>query len=159
MVSAGLSAAEDGKKLASTTYRLSWSQARQCGSSTDAAGSVPKRAVPHWCEGVSVPNGLDSTIGKPVSLSSRFATSTHFRCDCKLLRFQLSWIAPSLRRTTLLSRWARSSDITYQSTLWRASQARDHLGALGSAPRSIGSSILPSSCRLPSGLSLASPPK
>ena len=63
----------------------------------------------------------------------------------------MSWIAPSGRSPTLLSACARSSDITYQSTLWRASQARDHRGAAGSAPRSIGSLILPSNCRLPSG--------
>src|SRR4030095_237547 len=107
----------EGKKLASTTYRFSWSHARQLGSSTEVAGSVPKRAVPHWCDGVSVPNGLDSTIGKPTSLSSFFATSTQRRCAGRLLRFQLSWMAPSLRSVTLLSTCPRSSDMTYQSTL------------------------------------------
>src|SRR5947208_15611628 len=46
-VSAGFTALEDGKKLVSTTYRLSTSWALQWTSSTESAGSVPKRAVPH----------------------------------------------------------------------------------------------------------------
>src|SRR5581483_3186995 len=47
MVSAGLTAAEDGKNPASTTYKLSWSQALHQGSSAERAGSSPKRTVPH----------------------------------------------------------------------------------------------------------------
>ena len=46
-VSAGFTAADDGKKPASTTYRFSWSQALQSGSSAEVAGSMPKRTVPH----------------------------------------------------------------------------------------------------------------
>src|SRR5262249_57152763 len=45
-VSAGLTAADDGKKLVSTTYRLSRSWAFQSTSRTDVLGSFPKRAVP-----------------------------------------------------------------------------------------------------------------
>src|SRR5262245_20402943 len=47
-VSAGLTELLDGKKLVSTTYRLSSSCALQSRSSADVAGSVPKRTVPHW---------------------------------------------------------------------------------------------------------------
>src|SRR5712664_3268311 len=48
MVSPGFTAPEDGKKLASTTYRLSTSCALQLRSSADASGSVPNRIVPFW---------------------------------------------------------------------------------------------------------------
>src|SRR6266550_2983198 len=47
-VSAGLTALEDGKKLVSTTYRLSRSCALQLTSSADVSGWCPKRTVPHW---------------------------------------------------------------------------------------------------------------
>src|SRR5262249_33440002 len=46
IVSAGLTAAEDGKKLPSTTYRLSTSCALQFTSSAEVFGSRPKRMVP-----------------------------------------------------------------------------------------------------------------
>ena len=49
MVSAGFTAELDGKKLPSTTYRLSRSWALQFRSSTEAFGSRPKRQVPFWC--------------------------------------------------------------------------------------------------------------
>src|SRR5215468_2711533 len=49
IVSAGFTAADDGKNDASTTNRFSTSCARQNGSSTDVRGSVPKTIVPHWC--------------------------------------------------------------------------------------------------------------
>src|ERR1039458_2195515 len=45
-VSAGFTAPMLGKKLVSTTYRLSTSCALQLTSSTDVAGSVPKRQGP-----------------------------------------------------------------------------------------------------------------
>ncbi len=45
-----MTAADEGKKPESTTYRLSWSHALHSGSSGDVAGSLPKRTVPHWCE-------------------------------------------------------------------------------------------------------------
>src|SRR5436190_2862768 len=48
-VSAGFTALDEGKKLVSTTYRLSTSWALQLTSSADVRGSVPKRTVPHWC--------------------------------------------------------------------------------------------------------------
>src|SRR5215470_6894927 len=48
-VSAGFTAPMLGKKLVSTTYRLSSSWALQFTSSTEAAGSVPNRQVPAWC--------------------------------------------------------------------------------------------------------------
>ena len=48
-VSAGFTAPMLGKKLVSTTYRLSSSWALQLASSTEAAGSVPNRQVPAWC--------------------------------------------------------------------------------------------------------------
>ena len=63
MVSAGLTAAELGRKAASTTNRFEWSWARQNGSSADVAGSVPNRTVPHWCDGVRRSKGRASTIG------------------------------------------------------------------------------------------------
>src|SRR5439155_11463417 len=46
-VSAGFTALADGKKLVSTTYRLSRSCALQSTSSADVSGFVPKRTVPH----------------------------------------------------------------------------------------------------------------
>src|SRR5205085_2606029 len=47
-VSAGFTALLEGKKLVSTTYRLSTSWARQLMSRAELAGSLPKRTVPHW---------------------------------------------------------------------------------------------------------------
>ena len=47
-VNAGFTAPMLGKKLVSTTYRLSSSWALQLTSSTDVAGSVPNRQVPAW---------------------------------------------------------------------------------------------------------------
>ena len=49
IVSAGFTAPLDGKKLPSTTYRLSTSWARQSVSRADVLGSRPKRMVPFWC--------------------------------------------------------------------------------------------------------------
>src|SRR5258706_7273998 len=49
IVKPGLTAALDGKKLPSTTYRLSTSWALQLRSRADFLGSVPKRIVPFWC--------------------------------------------------------------------------------------------------------------
>src|SRR5262249_22478585 len=49
IVSAGFTAADDGKKLPSTTYKLSSSCALQLTSSADVFGSRPKRTVPFWC--------------------------------------------------------------------------------------------------------------
>src|SRR6516165_2116091 len=46
MVRVGLTAALDGKKLPSTTYKLSTSCVRQLRSSADVVGSPPKRIVP-----------------------------------------------------------------------------------------------------------------
>ncbi len=48
IVSAGLTAADEGKNEASTTKRFSTSCVRQNGSSTDVRGPVPKHSVPHW---------------------------------------------------------------------------------------------------------------
>src|SRR5262249_11795464 len=48
-VRAGFTAPMLGKKLVSTTYRLSSSWALQLTSSTEAAGSAPNRQVPAWC--------------------------------------------------------------------------------------------------------------
>jgi hypothetical protein len=48
IVSAGFTAPDDGKKLASTTYRFSTSCALQSRSSADVAGSSPNRIVPFW---------------------------------------------------------------------------------------------------------------
>src|SRR6185312_6606537 len=47
-VSAGFTAPMLGKKLVSTTYRLSSSWALQLASSTDVCGSDPNRTVPAW---------------------------------------------------------------------------------------------------------------
>ncbi len=47
-VSAGFTAPMLGKKLVSTTYRLSTSCALQLTSRMEVAGSVPKRQVPAW---------------------------------------------------------------------------------------------------------------
>jgi hypothetical protein len=63
MVKAGLSAAEDGKKLPSTTNKLLMSWLRQSGSRTFADGSVPATAVPHMWELVAMPIRSVSTIG------------------------------------------------------------------------------------------------
>ena len=71
MVSAGFTAAEVGRKLASTTKRFGWSWLRQKASTTLVAGSVPIRAVPHWCDGVRRSKGFESTSGKPARRSTR----------------------------------------------------------------------------------------
>src|ERR1041385_1747075 len=48
IVRAGFTAPLDGKKLASTTYRLSSSWALQLRSSAEVLGSFPNRIVPFW---------------------------------------------------------------------------------------------------------------
>jgi len=63
MVRAGLRAAEDGKKLLSTTNKLLTSWLRQLESRTLADGSVPATAVPHMWELVAMPIRSVSTIG------------------------------------------------------------------------------------------------
>ena len=55
MVSVGLTAVLDTKKLESTTYRLSSSCILQFRSSADVAGSVPNRTVPFWCATAEMP--------------------------------------------------------------------------------------------------------
>ena len=56
-VSDGFTAPMLGKKLVSTTYRLSTSCARQFGVQRAVAGSVPKRTVPAWW--AVAPIGID----------------------------------------------------------------------------------------------------
>jgi hypothetical protein len=63
IVRAGLRAAEDGKKLLSTTNKLLTSWLRQLGSRTPADGSLPATAVPHIWELVAMPIRSVSTIG------------------------------------------------------------------------------------------------
>ena len=63
MVRAGLTAAEDGKKLLSTMNRLLTSWLRQLESRMLADGSVPATAVPHMWELVAMPMRSVSTIG------------------------------------------------------------------------------------------------
>ena len=48
-VRAGFTAPMLGKKLVSTTYRLSSSCVLQLASSAEVAGSFPNRTVPAWC--------------------------------------------------------------------------------------------------------------
>src|SRR5438876_443518 len=48
MVRAGFTAPLEGKKLPSTTYRLSSSCALQLRSSAEVSGSFPNRMVPFW---------------------------------------------------------------------------------------------------------------
>ena len=55
MVSAGFTAALEGKKLPSTTYKLLTSCARQFRSSTDVFGSSPKRIVPFATGNANLP--------------------------------------------------------------------------------------------------------
>ena len=62
-VSAGFTAPMLGKKLVSTTYRLSSSWALQFASSTEMAGSAPNRQVPAWC---AQPGQLDVHVGVEV---------------------------------------------------------------------------------------------
>ena len=49
IVNVGFTAELDGKKLPSTTYKLSTSCVRQLRSSADDRRSRPKRIVPFWC--------------------------------------------------------------------------------------------------------------
>ena len=69
-VSAGLTAPMLGKKLVSTTYRLSSSCALQLVSSTDVCGSVPNRHVPAWC------------AQPPISMSFFMYMLRSIRCSC-----------------------------------------------------------------------------
>ena len=85
MVSAGFTAAEEGKNDASTTNRLSTSWLRHHGSSTDVLGSSPKTSVPHWwvvflplCEWAM-------TTQKPISFSRRDQRRTSVVCEPRLL--------------------------------------------------------------------------
>ena len=88
MVSAGFTAAEVGRKLASTTKRFGWSCARQKMSTTLVAGSVPIRAVPHWCDGVRRSNGFDSTSGNPARRSTALSFATSASCASQFDRRQ-----------------------------------------------------------------------
>jgi len=85
MVSAGFTAADDGKNDASTTNRFSTSCVRQNGSSTDVFGSAPKHNVPHWWVVLRLLCECVITIQKPrrfrmrvVSLTSRAWARTLF---------------------------------------------------------------------------------
>ena len=123
MVRAGLTAAEVGRKPASTTNRFGWSCARQNGSSAEVAGSVPKRTVPHWCEACAGrrPRQHDRVAGGAEQLA-------HARRPAPVCAAMLR--APPVERDrspstrTRLSGSGRSSLIRYQSTLCAASQAR-----------------------------------
>lgn len=62
-VSAGFTAAEDGKGEESTIQRLSTSWDLQYGSTTLVAGSTPMRAVPHWWDDASMPRSWVRATG------------------------------------------------------------------------------------------------
>ena len=88
MVRAGFTAAEVGRKLASTTNRFGWSWLRQKVSTTLVAGSLPMRAVPHWCEGVRRSKGFESTTGKPARRSTALSLATRASCASQFERRQ-----------------------------------------------------------------------
>ncbi len=86
IVSAGLTAADVGRKLASTTNRFGWSKARQKTSSGASLGSLPIRTVPHWCDGVRLSKARDTTSGKPALRSTCLSLATSRSCASQLLR-------------------------------------------------------------------------
>src|SRR5215217_8351429 len=108
IVSAGLRAADDGKKLLSTTKRFLTSWLRQLGSSTLAAGSVPATAVPHIWELVAMPMRSVRTMGYPALRTARLTRLISSRCGMRLFGVQLIMIL-SLSTITRLSGRARSS--------------------------------------------------
>ena len=79
-------------------------------------GPLPKRIVPHWCEGVRRSNGRDSTMGKPAALKRSRMRSTSMAWPFMLERFQSSTMRPP-SSVTRLSGFGRSSLIRYQSKL------------------------------------------
>src|SRR5687767_943087 len=90
-VSAGFTALDDGKKLVSTTYRLSSSCALQLTSRAELAGSSPKRTVPLWwatpASGIRWSSTKRPGIGlswQPSSLSSPFSFRSSRLCASRL---------------------------------------------------------------------------
>ena len=151
MVSAGLTAAEVGRKPASTTNRFGWSRARQKGSSGEVAGSLPKRTVPHWCDGVRRSNGRRSTIGIAAG-----AEQLAHACARPSMR-RSCWSAASPGRsasvdTTRLSGSGRSSLIRVPVDACAAQPCEREIRAPSAGwTLRIAPVILPRSWTLPSG--------
>ena len=84
MVSAGFTAADEGKNDASTTNRFSTSCVRQNGSSTDVARIVPNTSVPHWCVVFALPCECLTTAQKPSRRRMRLVSLTSLPCARRL---------------------------------------------------------------------------
>src|ERR1700722_614442 len=116
IVSAGFTAADDGRNEASIKNKFLWSWLRQNGSNADVAGSVPKRIVPHWCDVECFKRGFVNTIGYPQALNNDAIFFTSWVWTFRLFRRVASWIIPPFK-TTRLSGSGRSSENAIQSML------------------------------------------
>ena len=76
MVSAGLTAADDGNTELSVIQRLLRSWLRPVGSTTLSPASTPMRAVPHWCEVATIPRLWVKTNGNPARRRARRVLAT-----------------------------------------------------------------------------------
>lgn len=109
IVSAGLTAAEDGNQELSATQRLSSSCALQSGPTTLVAGSSPATAVPHWCELTAMPIRRVKTRGKPARRIMAVARRTSSRCGGRFTGRQCTSTRSLGPTVTRLSGTGRSS--------------------------------------------------
>src|SRR4029079_16097680 len=91
MVNPGLTAADEGKKDASTTKRFGTSWVRQNGSSTEGRGSAPNTSVPHWCVVLRLPCECLTTTQKPRRRRIRFVSPTRSRGRPRMVRREWRW--------------------------------------------------------------------
>ena len=116
MVSAGFTAADDGKNDASITNKFSTSCDRHQVSSTDVVGSVPNTAVPHWWVVLTTPREIGTTYQNPTLRNNRLVTEISSRCASAFSGSHRSRICPSLVMVTRLLGLGKSSVITSHST-------------------------------------------
>jgi hypothetical protein len=70
-------------------------------STTLLAGSVPMRAVPHWCDGVRDRRPSTGSPGYPARRSAAFSFATSASCAAQFVRVQFSTMSPSFSVTRL----------------------------------------------------------
>src|SRR5688500_20182292 len=107
MVSAGLTAADEGKNDASTTKRFDTSCALQYGSSTDVRGSLLKTRVPHWCVVFLAPCECFTISQNPSRRRIRSVSFTSRRCALMMLgrlRTRITPYDPLMKRLSGLGK-------------------------------------------------------
>src|SRR3954470_23447469 len=165
-VNAGFTALADGKKLVSTTYRLSTSCARQFTSSADVCGSVPNRTVPHWsatpASGMrwSSTDQLGTIVSQPMCPISPLSFWSRRLCGSVLWSTLARWMRPWRSTVTRLEGCGRSSVVSQKSIACLARKSSARPGANhGAPPRRMLRSLLPSIWMWPSGYSKSSAPQ